>query len=411
MMEILRKMIQNFSASTTKKALILAAIAMMTLAACTKFEDTAPPRKITFEIATYRPQTKAVDENAPEGSILREFSEFKCKAFLHAAGYTTETQNMFGAAGETISAYTSENAITTTSAQVAYWAPSHDYYWPKDASSYINFISWYDDKGTVPTTATESELIWQNYTVEEDDNLLYAEEAWHYQATPAAEYQKDGQVSTGVPMLFHHALAKICINAKVAITDADNIVGANEPVNENKKTYWVVTLRDISLSGVHNTGTLSLKNVEPALTDPITPSKVDWTWDGYPTTKLPWTPTGTRTTITMNNVTQPLTENANDRVLLEMRSVMPQAVTDDIVLSLKYNISTRFGATGAAEEEYAKEEIQANIKLNEVSDHIDIWNMNKKITYTVIINPKTTTIKIDPAMVDWINEPGGTATL
>ncbi len=393
---------------------IIAAVAMTSLVACTKFEDTAPPRKITFEKAIYRPQTKAIDEEAPAGSILREFSEFKCKAFLHAEGYTG-TQDMFTASGETIYAYDSHNARTATSDNVAYWAPSHDYYWPKGETSYINFVGWYDEKGTTPTTASETSLIWEDYTVLEDDNLLYAEEAWHYKATPdPALYHKDGQVSTGVPMLFHHALAKICINAKVEYTDANNVTGANEPENAGKKTYWVVTLRDISLSGVYDTGTLTLANSEPTLSTPISPSKVDWTWDGKSNGTLPWTPTGEKKTISMSDISDPLTEDANQSVLLRMRSVMPQVVTNDIVLSFKYNISTRFGATGAAGEEYAKEEITASIRLNDaqtVSGAIAKWDMNKKITYTITINPKTTTIKVDPAMVDWVAQTGGSTSL
>lgn len=396
-----------------RRYLVLAVIAMMTLASCTKLEDTAPLRKITFEKAIYRPQTKATDTNAPEGSILREFSEFKCKAFLHAEGYTeaTETQDMFGEGGETIYAYTSNDARTTTSANVAYWAPSHDYYWPKGKNSYINFVGWYDEKGTAPTTASETALSWENYTVLSTDNLLYAEEAWHYKVTPSAEYHKDGSgsVATGVPMLFHHALAKICINAKVKFSEAENVTGKNETENAGKKTYWVVTLSEISLSGVYDKGTLSLINTEPTLPDPILGEKANWTWTDASTKPLPWTPTGEKKTISMSNPAAALTTSEAD--ILPMMSVMPQAVTDDMVLSFKYNISTRFGTSAAAAPEYAHEEIQANIKLSEVTSHIGIWDMNKKITYTITIDPKTTIIKIDPAMVDWVTETGGTASL
>ena len=83
-----------------------------------------------------------------------------------------------------------------------------------------------------------------------------------------------------------------------------------------------------------------------------------------------------------------------------------------MILSFDYNIITKFNGT-----EYAHEKIHASIPLSSFevtlggNDGIDRWNMNKKITYTIIINPVTTTIKIDPAMVDWIIETGGTTTL
>ena len=375
-----------------KKAIyfMLAAIAMTSLVACTKMEDMAPPRKITFETATYRPQTKA------EVSIMSEFTSFKCKAFLHAEGYD-ETQDMFTSSGETIYAYTDGDAVTTTSSEVAYWAPSHDYYWPKGTSSYINFIGWYDNDNTMPSTASENQLVWTDYVVDEvDDNLLYAEEAWHYKATPdPAEYHKDGSVSKGVPMLFHHALAKLCIKAKVSDTTKENVTGGAALGN----TTWDVTLSNISLAGVYSQGTLTLTNTEPSGT---TAATNDWT--------ATWASTGTAAPISMNAISTPLTQSEVD--VLAMRTVLPQEVTSSMILSFDYNIITKFNGT-----EYAHEKIHASIPLSSFevtlggNDGIDRWNMNKKITYTIIINPVTTTIKIDPAMVDWIIETGGTTTL
>lgn len=376
--------------STTKKCFIIAVIAMMTLAACTKLEDTAPPRKITFETATYRPQTKADNDTVPAaGSIMREFASFKCKAFLHAdsVGSYFTTQDMFGANGETISAYDGSNSITTNSALVAYWAPSHDYYWPKGSRSYINFVGWYDKKGTAPTEATEESLKWENYTVLTDDNLLFADEAWHFKATPNAEYHKDGGVTKGVPMMFHHALAKLCIKAAVADTTKANVTGG-EGLG---KTKWEVTLSNISLAGVYNQGTLALTNGDPA-NDPEPQSDATTkAWSGS------WTPVGNAASIAMGNVDAPLQTTAVD--VLEMQTVMPQAVTSDMILSFDYKIVTKFN-----NEQYAQEKIHADINLSTIADHIANWDMNKKITYTITINPETTTIKIDPAMVDWLTD-------
>ena len=360
-----------------KKIFLLAAVALVAFTACTKIEDTdaTPARKITFQAASYLQQTKA------EVSIMSEFTSFKCKAFLHAAGYTDETQNMFTAEGETISAYTSGNAVTTTSSEVSYWAPSHDYYWPKDPTSYINFVGWYDKKGTAPTSSSETLLKWENYSVLTTDNLLFADEAWHYKANPTTGYHLDGSVSEGVPMLFHHALAQLCIQAKVT-----KATDGKTPAHT-----WDVTLLDITLDGVYNQGTLSLNNSDLGSTG----TKA---WEGG------WTSTGTAHTVEMADVTTPLKTTAVD--VLTMQNVLPQAVTNDVKLNFKYNISYKYNGS-----EYAHEKITASVQLNSITDAITSWDMNKKITYTITINPETTIIRIDPAMVDWEEVAGGSTTL
>lgn len=357
-----------------KKFFIIAAAALVAFTACTKIEDidTAPAKKITFQAASYVPQTKA------NVSIMPEFTSFPCKAFLHAAGYS-ETQNMFGPDGETISAYTSGDAVTTTSSEVAYWAPSHDYYWPKDATSYVNFVAWYDKNGA-PTTSTETSLVWSNRTIQTSDNILFADEAWHYKQNPSAAYHMDGSVSEGVPMLFHHALAQLCIKANVTKASEGN-------------TSWDVTLEDISLAGVFNQGTLTLSNTEPSGTTPATQP-----WTGS------WATSEPAGSVSMSDVTTPLTTDAVD--VLKMQNVLPQTVTNNVVLNFKYKISYKYNGT-----EYAHEKITAALQLNNITNAISAWEMNKKITYTITINPETTVIRIDPAMVDWEPVAGGTATL
>ena len=294
-----------------KKFFIIAAAALVVFTACTKIEDidTAPAKKITFQAASYVPQTKA------NVSIMPEFTSFPCKAFLHAAGYS-ETQNMFGPDGDT-----SGDVVTTTPSQVAYWAPSHDYYWPKDATSYVNFVAWYD-KNNAPTTSTETSLVWSNRTIQTSDNILFADEAWHYKQNPSAEYHKDGSVTEGVPMLFHHALAQLCIKANVTKASEGN-------------TSWDVTLSDITLAGVFNQGTLSLSNTEPSGTTPATQP-----WTGS------WATSGDAGSVAMSDVTTPLTTDAVD--VLPMQNVLPQTVTNNVVLNFKYNISYTISQTPSA---------------------------------------------------------------
>ena len=366
-----------------KKYFILAVAALVTFSACTKIEDidSAPAKKITFQAASYVPQTKA------NSSVWAEFTSFKCKAFLHAAGYS-DTQNMFGTAGETISPYKSNGSAASQESEVNYWAPSHDYYWPKDASSYVNFVAWYDKKNTAPTSATETSLKWENYTVLTTDNLLYADEAWHYKenTTNIAQYENDA-VTSGVPMLFHHALAQLCIQAKVT--------KAND--GKTPAHAWDVTLENISLEGVYNKGTLTLTNSDPKNDNPAVTGATTKAWSGS------WDTAGDITSISMAN-SAVLTTTATD--VLSMQNVLPQTVTDDVVLNFKYNISYKYNGS-----EYAHEKITAAVQLNSITNPITSWGMNQQITYTITINPETTTIKIDPAMVEWAPQAGGSTTL
>lgn len=366
-----------------KKYFIIAAAALVAFTACTKIEeaDSVPARKITFQAASYVPQTKA------NISVWNDFTSFKCKAFLHAAGYTSETQDMFGANGEDITPYKSDGSAASSESDVNYWAPSHDYYWPKDASSYVNFVAWYDKNGA-PTTATETSLVWtidgSTRSLATSDNILFADEAWHYKDNTSNGTQYTGDaVTSGVPMLFHHALAQLCIQAKVS-----KATDGKSPAHT-----WDVTLENITLAGVFNKGTLTLSNTEPSGTTPATQP-----WTGS------WATSGTATEITMSDVTTPLTANLVD--VLSMQNVIPQAVTNNVVLNFQYNISYKYNGT-----EYAHEKITAAIQLNNITGAISSWDMNKKITYAITINPETTLIRIDPAMVDWEEVAGGSTTL
>ena len=366
-----------------KKYFIIAVAAVAAMAACSKVEanlDNAPGKKITFQAAPYTVQTKA---DTYKSLFDENITSFKCKAFLHAAGYTTQTQNMFGT-GENITPYKTDGSAATAEDNVSYWAPSHDYYWPKDATSYVNFVAWYDKKGTAPTTATETSLSWSNYTVLTTDNLLFADEAWHYKENPTntAQYTSDA-VLTGVPMLFHHALAQLCIQAKVK-TATDGKTPAHT---------WDVTLTNISLVGVYNTGTLNLTNTEPTGTTPATQA-----WSGS------WTPGTSTTSVAMSDVTTPLTTTFVD--VLAMQNVLPQTVTDAVKLNFNYNISYKYNGA-----EYAHEKIAASVKLNAITNAISSWDMNKKITYQITIDPVTTTIKIDPAVVEWETQAGGSVEI
>ena len=348
------------------------------VSACSKVEPFIPDTPISFTVASYTPQTRA-----GESLFLTESGgQFYSKAFLHANG-VTETQNFFGNY-ETIS-YNGTNE----------WAPSHDYYWPKLADSYVNFVSWFDkaaNAATIAATVTETTIKWENRTIATDDNIMFADAAWRYNKNPLSSennttpgpsgtFGNDG-VTKGVPTLFHHALAKLCFKAAAAKVQggADN------------KTTWDVTLSDIKLAGVYNTGSLVLTT-----SDPNSTTTSAWkTGTGNPA----WTVSGTAAELAMTAPSGALTTTAQD--ILAEQSVLPQVVTDDMVLSFKYQVITKYNGT-----QYSKEIIPVSVKLKAFTGAISSWPMNTKITYTITIDPETTVVKFDPAVEAWAVLNGG----
>ena len=310
-----------------KKYFILAACALVASVACTKSEKAdGPDVKIAFQVADYKAQTKA------NVGASTEFKSFKCKAFLHADGYESITQDFFGADGETI--------VPDALPNPTQWAPSHDYYWPKSNQSYINFVAWYDKNGA-PTTATETALEWSNRVVAPGDTILFANEAWRYNKNnDPATYGIEA--SKGVPMLFHHALAQLSLKAK------------GVDLNDGATNYWRVVLDTVKISGVYNTGTLALTNSDPSFAG---------------------------------------------------HNVLPQALVDgQQQVTVVFSIY-RKNANGY----YSKERIKHVFDLNDftASTPVTAWEMNKKITYTIIINPKTEKVLLDPVVEEWEEVDGG----
>ena len=345
-----------------KYFIILAAAALAFSASCTKVsQNDTPARKVTFAAANYVPQTKA-----GEVSFLSEFTDpstahFNCKGFLHAEG-VSDTQNFFGADGETI----------TWNATAKEWAPSHDYYWPKGASSYINFVSWYDT-GVGPTTATETTLEWANRTIGTGDNIMYADEAWRFKENNnPATYGLDG-VKQGVPTLFHHALSQIKIQARATKVS-------------NGTATWTINLKEIKVKDIYNQGTLTLTN-----TDPNT-EKTPKAWTGD------WVvSTGTQGNLTPAN----LALTAANQDLLANQSVLPQALSG-IALEFKLEIVTTYSSTVSNTEIITKSIPFYAASGEAFSNTISNWEQNKKYIYTLVVEPSEKRVLFDPAVeTDW----------
>lgn len=351
-----------------KKYLMMSAAVVAVLSmSCSKIEDTSVEQEIGFAVASYVPQTKAGELSI---RTVDGVDAFMCKAFLHSNGAAAGTP-YFGPDGETIT-YNGSNA----------WMPSHPYYWPKHPQSYINFVSWYDNNGA-PGTATETAMIWENRTIAAGDNIMFADEAWRFKGN-AETYKKDG-VTAGVPTLFHHALAKVKIQFK-----ASPLVDPTD-----SKSTFEVTLQKVTLKSVHKQGTLSLHN-----SDPLSTGQHAWTAD---VANYYWNPTDTASDTEIVTSNTALTADFNE--LFAQQSVLPQEVTDAMVLEIKYGITIKYNGTIMLAETDIPASIQMNTLKNESDVAIGQWLPNKIYTYSITINPITDQILIDPAIdANWATE-------
>ena len=402
-----------------KKFFILAAAAVVALAACTKTElndSAAKGKKVTFSAVPYTVATKA-----GEVSVLNDFTAFKSRAFLHAEGVDVNSdgseknnpatyQEFFTASGETISPYNSSDAIITsfpdpksTATNIAYWAPSHEYYWPKGTASYVNFIGWYGTDGTndvAPTiayanngTAWTATMTWTwagTTAGAAGSNLLYADMAWHYKENPTAQYGFNGLASAynkGVPMLFHHALAQINVKAYAAAATAESGEPANTALTAGSGTVsdglatWTIVLDNVKITPIYKTGTLELTN-----TDPGTNTTQAWTGD--------WAGTGTAGDLEANDFTVQKVTKATAEDVFAATCVLPQTIGATVVLSFDLDITTTYSNTSNHEI------IPISIKLNDMGT--SAWAKNTKYTYYLQINPSQKRVRFDPALeADW----------
>lgn len=359
-----------------KKYFFLAAAALVAMCACTKTTvNELPEKAISFNVASYVPQTKA------NASIIGETTSFHTYAFYHVNG--GDAQAYFTANGETIKP-DSETAPTQ-------WAPSHVYYWPKTGS--INFYSYY---GTQDPVVADGSLTYTDKTIVADDNIVFADPAF-CQTANQSTYMKD-QVKEGVPTLFHHALCQIAFDANVTKVDDK----AEDWKTGDPFTTWEVTILEAKLV-VDNKGSLTLSMDVPDETED--PSNPTWL-ESYD--DVGWVPASSTETIEMKalSTTTALTEAAQS--ILGLRSAMPQEIGDTNVFSIKYQIKT---IRSWDESNPAVEVVEDSKKLSEFTSALTSWNMNKKITYHITINPVDQQILFDPAVEEMVEVSGGSITL
>lgn len=362
-----------------KKLYTILAIAAVAAVGCAKTEvvndNILTGEKIKFEVASFMDQTKAAGDAATT---------------LNAEGFTTfyTYANFFQ--GTTKSVYMNNVAINYSESPKQ-WAPARDYYWPKAADSYINFYSYVNTTGQDPTiTFNEAKTVatatYTDKTIAATDNILLADAALKQNGN-LTEYTSISGVTSGVPTLFRHLLAKVAFKVQVVTTDAKK--AAN--------TKFVVTIL--------NTGS-TLSNVKAdkkgsyTATNTFVDTKRTLAW----TAPLIWTPSASPVVETMDFLTPVLTlaknttSSGNPVDLLALRTVMPQTLDNDNDFTLSYKVDTYYGEEATP---YMTENFTVTGKLATLVDSITAWNKNTKITYTIKIDPVGEKVTFDPAVEEW----------
>ena len=367
-----------------KQYFILAVAAVAATAACTKNEVTeAPNVPVSFEVASYRSQTKAADSTAPEGSFLRVDDHFSSQAFLHAQGVDLDEngnvnnstfQQFFGSASpwsETIS-WDGTNKK---------WAPSNTYYWPKGSQSFVNFVSWYGATPTVSYAYTSSKwtatMTFAAADISNSSDILYADMAWRYKANEST-YHKDDAGVVGVPTLFRHGLSRIAVKAYVQ-NAAGNIAAGPSDANAS----WVITIKNFTLGSVTTSGNLVLTNADP----------------GNKTTQE-WTATVTSPAsgnISASDAVISSVAKASATDVVALRSVLPQTIANTVKMNFDLDIvKTTSGNT-------QHEIIPVELTLDAFGT--SAWAKNTQYTYYIKIDPTQNEVLYDPAVEsDWVEE-------
>ena len=358
------------------KKLLFIAAALAAVSACSKVETAvAPARQISFQVASYLPQTRVQGTN-----FKAECDYFFTNAYYNGATYI-------------------DNVKVVESNGV--WSPvGSPYYWPRTGT--VDFFS-YASKNDLPATeltAGNATFEIKGHEVAEDDNIMVADAVFgagrtdhNADGTQITDDLKEGTTDsgyTGVPTLFRHLLSQVSF--KLGLAAGGSHTGTN----------YVATVTSAKVVNVACKGDLSLTNSGSGSSLTLSP----WTpaSDG---TQVGWTATDS-TTLTLATPTLTLAEDATTGETvdaLELRSVLPQTLTNSVEIQITFDLDAKHEDVVYLHED----DITVKAKLNSID--IPSWNMNQRIIYTVTIDPVTEAITFDPAVAPWVEATAQTINI
>ncbi|MDO5321155.1 MAG: fimbrillin family protein [Bacteroidia bacterium] len=366
------------------KKVLTTIAAVCAISGCAKFSASVPESEqnqpISFQAQNYVSSTKAGD--ADNGGHL----EFTAESFWVRAVYT--------GAASWADAYLEDAVTYMNNVEVkknnGVWAPAKDYYWPKAGK--LTFIGWTPNVMVEFSTYQSSFLTLGPYTVKSDD-LMLSDPAIDKSIEDADDIT---HFAPGVPMLFHHLLAKVNFKAKV-----------KENMDSDGITHHIV-LNSVIVRSIVHTGTYYVDATDSNLSGSwdagIDYEDEDSNPDYYYTNNVDLQSIGS----TYASVDSELTTTATDPLFPKDLYVMPQTLANSSIVELQYviyycnskgKILDRYVITAATGQEDASQ-----FKLKDFTKDgtpLTKWEQNKIYYYTIVFDPNSKKITFDPAVINW----------
>ena len=341
-----------------KKMFLFAAFAGIALASCTTDEEIFAPvnqgNEIEFVAANYVHQTRA------EHDTTQTFSNADYSVWAWKTG--TANAHMEDV---TVTYNNGANDVTGT------------YYWPDEALDFAAVSPANDPRIDVDRTngATTITYTFDATNGNNQTNLMHADFVTASKAT--------------VALGFRHALAKLNVVVKQT-QDAVNDDSAND-VNERDIEKYQVIVNSLSIEKFDCYGTYTVTSNRQNTADNV--------WTSTSGDSI-WTIIDTPTSLVVDTVN--FADKTYSATYKTNGFVMPQALKDDVVVNIDYDIVTKFksGATSTTNR-------NKSVKLNTIKNSSDVaitnWYTNKIITYTFTINPQDdlTPIEFSATEEEW----------
>lgn len=326
------------------KKFTIAALAIVSLAACTKSElvDQTPAQEITYQTLT----TKA----AQPFDVANKFTTY--------AVFLEEGKNWDDDKGSATE-YIWDAKITYVPADNCWKNETTTYYWPKQGS--LTFFAWSDntDKCNIPEGASidcdkNTGIVVNSYSLGSNTNydLLVADIAKDQTMNTA----KVSVWKKGVPTVFRHAQSDLVFRV---LTDKDY-------------SGVTFTVKSIKLTGVGVSGS----------------------FDQHSGPKGIWTVTSTGNLNVFTNGAEGKVDGVTPKILTPVAAdhhiVIPQAIPDDAKLVIEYDVETNYGVPATVH-------VTAEKVLKDI--YTADWEFGKK--YTLDITLGLDEILWAPSVEDW----------
>lgn len=344
------------------KYFFLAALAIATVASCTKNEVVSVPEQseITFQTVA----TKAAEPFDTDNK------------FISYAWFLPEDEE-WADDPTASSAYISGAVIGYYDPPVNAWKAASTYYWPKQGS--LTFFAWTVNTDATPslTNATVACTKANGITVTAYDLTKNKNVDFMVADIEADQTDNTTAISTwnaGVPTVFRHALSKL----EFKVVTVDNGGNAKDYSSENVS----FTLKSIALTGVNNNKTYAQGNIT---------SNHTWT-EASPVAEISSLPVYTNNDpgFTVTSAPQTLVPFANDYYI-----VLPQNMDADDTLEIEYDITTNY--TGIP----VTENVSQSVKLTEI--YTSGWQPTTK--YVLTIKLGINEIYWAPSVEQWTDAP------